>query len=309
MRWSDRIAGARQLFARRLQAAEDVNFVPPMNNKTPYVRFSLALALLLALAPAHPSRAETLTVGGTGTSAPLVERLAHAYSKLKPDVTVRVVSPPMGSNGAIRAALAGAIDLAVAGRPLTDAERAQGGQDRELGRTALAFVTSKAPAPPGWSVDDLASIYAGKVTHWADGSPIRIVMRSQGESDTATLRSLSPAMNAAVDAAYTWPGMLIAANDLDNIAMLEKTPGSLGMSSLSLRLQGGPLHPIALQGKLPSLAAVRAGDYPHLKVLYLVRGARLSETGRGFLEFIFSAAGAVVVERSGYLPARAGHPR
>jgi phosphate transport system substrate-binding protein len=240
----------------------------------------------------------------------LVERLAHAYSKLKPDVTVRVVSPPMGSNGAIRAALAGAIDLAVAGRPLTDAEKAQGGQDRELGRTALAFVTSKAPAPPGWSVDDLASIYAGKVTHWADGSPIRIVMRSQGESDTATLRSLSPAMNAAVDAAFARPGMLIAANDLDNIAMLEKTSGSLGMSSLSLlQPQAGPLHPIALQGKLPSLAAVREGTYPHLKVLYLVRGARLSETGRGFLEFMFSAAGAVVVERSGYLPARAGHPR
>lgn len=266
---------------------------------------ALGLALTLAASMAVPAvRAETLTVGGTGSAAPLVEQFAQAYGRIKPDVTVRLTNPPMGSNGSIRALLAGAIDLAVPGKPLTDAEKAQGGQDWELGRTPFLVVTTKQPQPPGFTLDQLAAIYSGKVTTWADGSPIRLLLRSPTESDSLILRKLSPAMDAAVEAALARPGMLVAANDLDNLALLEKTPGVLGTTNLGL-LQGQnrPLHALAINGAAPTLAALTQGTYPWFKSLYVARGSSLSPAAQGFLEFMRSAAGRDVLNRAGYAPA------
>lgn len=254
--------------------------------------------------PTGPARAETLTVGGTGSAVPLIEQFAQAYSDLKPDITVRVINPPMGSGGSIRAVLAGAIDLAVPGKPLTEAEKAQGGQDWELGRTPFLVVATKEPPPPGFTVEQLAAIYSGKVTAWADGSPIRLVLRSPTESDTLILRKMSPAMEQAIDAALARPGMLVAANDLENLEILEKTPGSLGTSNLGL-LQGrsSKLQSLPIDGVAPTLAAVNHGAYPYSKSLYVVRGPKLSPAAQGFLEFMRSASGKEMIERAGYVPA------
>ncbi len=108
------------------------------NNSIRVIILSFTLAAGVA-GPLGSVRAETLTVGGTGSATPLVERFAQVYGGLKPDITVRVINPPTGSNGSIRAVLTGAIDLAVPGKPLSDAEKAQGGRDWELGRTPFSW--------------------------------------------------------------------------------------------------------------------------------------------------------------------------
>lgn len=273
------------------------------SNKAHIIGFVFLLAMGL-VHPASLTRAETLIVGGTGSAAPLIGQWAEAYGKRKPNVRVRVIEPPMGSNGSIRAVLAGAIDLAVPGKPLIEAEKAQGGQDWELGRTPFLVVTEKKPPPPGFTIEQLAAIYSGKMTTWTDGSPIRLVVRSLSESDTLILRRLSPGMNQAIDAALARPGMLVAANDLENIDLLEKTPGSLGTSNLALvQAQNRKLNALPIDGKAPTLAALRQGAYPYFKGLYLVRGPKLSPAAQGFLEFILSLSGKEILDRSGYVSA------
>lgn len=265
------------------------------------LRLALAMGLAGSLASA---RAETITVGGTGSATPLIEQFARAYQSLKPEVSVKVIEPPMGSNGSIRAVLAGAIDLAVPGKPLAEAEKAQGGQDWELGRTPFLVVTSKQPQPTGFTFEQLAAIYGGKVTAWADGSPIRLVLRSPTESDTLILRQMSPAMDQAVETALARPGLPVAANDLENVGLLEKTPGSLGATNLGLlQSRGGQLQALPLNGVAPTLAALSRGTYPHSKSLYLARGPKLSPAAQGFLEFARSASGQEILNRAGYLPA------
>lgn len=265
---------------------------------------ALACALVAGLAnPLNSAQAETLTVGGTGSATPVVEHLAQTYRSLKPDVTVRVIHPPMGSNAAIRAVLAGVIDLAASGRPLAAAEKSQGGQDWELGRTPFILATAQKHPHPGFTFEELAAIYSGKVTVWADGSPIRLVLRSPMESDTLILRRLSPAMDAAVAAALARPGAVIAANDLENVDLLEKTPGSLGTTNLSLmQSRDSKLQALPINGAVPTLAAMAQGTYPYVKSLYIVRGPALSLAAQGFLEFVLSASGREAIERIGYMP-------
>ena len=273
------------------------------NNKIHVVGLVLLLVASLANA-ADPARMETLTVGGTGSAMPLVGQFAQAYGSLEPNVKVRVVDPPLGSNGAIRAVLAGAVDLAVLGKPLTEAEKAQGCQDWELGRTPFLVVTERKLPLPGFTVEQLAAIYSGKMTTWSDGSPIRLVVRNLFESDTLILRKMSPGMDRAVDVALARPGMLVAANDLENIDLLERTPDSLGTSNLALvQAQNRKLNALPIDGKEPTLAALRQGTYPYSKSIYLARGPRLSPVAQGFLEFILSASGKEILDRAGYVPA------
>lgn len=273
------------------------------NNKIHVVGLVLLLVASLANA-ADPARMETLTVGGTGSAMPLVGQFAQAYGSLEPNVKVRVVDPPLGSNGAIRAVLAGAVDLAVLGKPLTEAEKAQGCQDWELGRTPFLVVTERKLPLPGFTVEQLAAIYSGKMTTWSDGSPIRLVVRNLFESDTLILRKMSPDMDRAVDVALARPGMLVAANDLENIDLLERTPDSLGTSNLALvQAQNRKLNALPIDGKEPTLAALRQGTYPYSKSIYLARGPRLSPVAQGFLEFILSASGKEILDRAGYVPA------
>ena len=273
------------------------------NNKIHVVGLVLLLVASLANA-ADPARMGTLTVGGTGSAMPLVGQFAQAYGSLEPNVKVRVVDPPLGSNGAIRAVLAGAVDLAVLGKPLTEAEKAQGCQDWELGRTPFLVVTERKLPLPGFTVEQLAAIYSGKMTTWSDGSPIRLVVRNLFESDTLILRKMSPDMDRAVDVALARPGMLVAANDLENIDLLERTPDSLGTSNLALvQAQNRKLNALPIDSKEPTLAALRQGTYPYSKSIYLARGPRLSPVAQGFLEFILSASGKEILDRAGYVPA------
>ncbi|HAN97126.1 MAG TPA: ABC transporter substrate-binding protein, partial [Planctomycetaceae bacterium] len=149
----------------------------------------------------------------------------------------------------------------------------------------------------------LAAIYSGKVTVWADGSPIRLVLRSPMESDTLIMRRLSPAMDAAVAAALARPGVVIAANDLENVDLLEKTPGSLGTTNLSLmQSRHRKLQVLPINGAAPTPAAMAQGTYPYVKSLYIVRGPTLSAAAQGFLEFVLSASGREAIERIGYMP-------
>lgn len=274
------------------------------NNKMGWL---LLLALVTVAGPVEasdPAAIKLLTIGGTGSATPLLAQLAEAYYTSQPEVKIRIIDPPIGSNGSIRAVLSGVIDLAIPGKSLSPEEKAQGGQDWKLGHTPFMIVTSRKAPHSGFSLSQLAAIYKGTVTTWEDGSPIRLVLRSPTESDTQLLRALSPAMDQAITAALARPGMLIAANDLENVDLLEKTPDSLGSNNLGLvKSQNRKLQALPIDGVAPSLDTLRQGIYPWGKSLYVVRGPRLSAVGQAFLDFIYSASGQAIVAQSGYIPA------
>lgn len=67
----------------------------------------------------------TIRIGGSGDALATMQILGQAFNKTHPNVNVAIV-PSLGSGGGIKAVLAGSIDLAISGRALKQAERAQG---------------------------------------------------------------------------------------------------------------------------------------------------------------------------------------
>lgn len=210
--------------------------------------------------------------------------------------------------------LAGEADLAVLARaPLPEeaARLSEAGLGegetlrlRPLARTALVPVTGAGQRVGRISLPDLARVYAGEITSWAElggeDLPIRAHLGPAGsalaqafeqEVLAATGRELSAAVIRHPDQAAL-------------AAAVAGDPQALGL----LPFEGfGEAQPLALTGEcglpfVPRAAAVRAGDYPltvPLSVLQPMR--RLAPAAQGFVDFLATPEAQLVLRRSGLL--------
>ena len=88
---------------------------------------------------------------------------------------------------------AGQVDVVISGR----LPKAEEGEFKviEYARTPLVFASREAKQIKGFSLGEITEIYAGNRKTWGDGSQIRLVLRSPFESDTQTMKNISPALN------------------------------------------------------------------------------------------------------------------
>ena len=262
--------------------------------------FLAGIGATLAMA-AVGAYADSIKIGGTGTGLGTMKLMAREFNKSRPDAQL-IVTPSLGSTGAIRAVLAGAVDIGISARPLTPEENRQGASARAYARTPLVVATGAKNNSPGLFLPQLAQIYSGKITHWPDGRPIRLVLRLDSDADTIAMRAFSAAMNTAITASQARKGLRRADTDQDNADALEQLPGSLGATTLTqIVTENRALKPLALDGVAPTLETLAAGRYRYAKTLYLITGRNPSPLATEFVAFIRSPAGQAVLAGSGNL--------
>ncbi|WP_201495909.1 substrate-binding domain-containing protein [Rubrivivax sp. A210] len=259
------------------------------------------LAWLLALATCVvPARAEEIRIGGTGAALGTMRLLGAAYAKQHAGDVVTVL-PSLGSGGGIKALAAGAVQIAVSGRPLTAAEAAAGASAVEYGRTPVVFATHSRNPVSSLSLKELAEIYSGERLAWPDGSRIRLVLRPMGDADSEAIKNLSPALRRAKELAEQRQGLLVTVTDQETAEQLEKVAGAVGPTTLALLLsERRALKPLALDGVRPDAQAIADERYPLQRVLYLVTAPRSGPAAQGFVDFARSPAGRAILQRTGH---------
>jgi len=266
-----------------------------------------AIALLLAgLITANaigaelpPSADARLRIGGTGGAIATMQILGRAFTKNHPNVAV-VIVPSLGSGGGIKTVLAGSIDLAISGRPLKQAERAQGAQAIEYARTPLVFATARRNSVSAITTSELVKIYKGEIHTWPDGKTLRLVLRPEVESDTDIVKSLSAEMAQAVNRALAREGMIMAITDQNNAHDMENIPGAIGSITLAqIVSERRALKPLALNGATPSITALAEGKYPYFKTLFMVSGPKPRPIAQAFIAFARSAEGRQILAENG----------
>jgi phosphate transport system substrate-binding protein len=251
------------------------------------------IAIILLLAGALPARnaaaADTLRVGGTGTAIGMLQQVGAEFTAAT-GVKVEVIAS-LGSTGAIRALRDGWLDIAVPARPLKPDETAAGLRQVAVLQTAYVMATSHS-SPDGLKNADLAGIFAAEKPAWADGTPIRIILRPRGDSDTALLAELFPGMGAAIETARRRAELPTAATDQDNAALAERTLGSLtGTTVTQLKTEHRNLHIVPLDGIEPTLANFESGVYRFTKQLHFIVPRASSAEAQQFLDFLRSPRG------------------
>lgn len=262
--------------------------------------WTVILATALIVGSLTMSSAETLRVGGTGSVHELLNQLAAAYTREHPEVTVEVI-PGLGSSGSLKALSEGAIDVVVSGRSLKPQESAKGLKEVLTGRTAFILATTRSE-PVEMKSGDVAAAFGNPSAKWDDGTPIRIVLRPESESDSQLLQEFFPGMTEALEAARKRPEVPVAATDLDNTRAAEGIEGSLTAATLvQLQTEKRALRLVAIDGVAPTLENLEAGRYPYEKTLRFVISGKPSQAAQGFAAFLASPAAASLMRKAGVL--------
>jgi phosphate transport system substrate-binding protein len=171
----------------------------------------------------------------------------------------------------------------------------------ECGRTPFVFATAAANPVAGITTQNLVDFYAGKVNEWPDGSKLRLVLRPIGDTDSETIKSMSPAMREAKSAAEQRRGMVFTVTDQETASSIEKVSGALGPSTLALMLsEKRTLKALALDGVVPNAQNLANGSYPLGKQLLIVTGPKTPPEAHAFVTFVRSAAGREILQQTGH---------
>ena len=263
---------------------------------------NVAVAVFFAglLLAGNAAAAETLRLGGTGSAIEMLRQVGAQFTAAT-GVKIDVVFS-LGSTGAILALGDGVLDIAVPARPLKADESAKGLRQVAVLRTAYVFAASH-PKPNGLQVADLSKIFAADKSTWADGTPIRIILRPRSDTDTALLGQLFAGMDKAIETARRRPEVPIAATDQNNVDLAERTPGSLaGTTVTQLTTEHRHLHVVPLDGVEPTLANFESGAYPYAKRLYFIVHSNGTPDAQRFVDFLRSPQGVKALRATETLP-------
>jgi len=141
----------------------------------------------------------SVKVDGSGSMTVANEALKQRVESQFPGTTVELAAG--GTDAALQALNADRIDVAAIGRPLTDAEKAQGLQQVPLSREKIAIVVgSDNPFQGSLTAEQFARIFRGEITNWSEvggpNAPIRFVDRPES-SDTRRALSQYPVFQGA----------------------------------------------------------------------------------------------------------------
>ena len=105
-----------------------------------------------------------LTVAGSTSVTPLMEKLAEAYKAKNPDVVIDIQSN--GSSAGMTAAMEGTAQIGMASRELKDEEKAAL-DFTVIARDGIAVIVNKENKAEDVTMDDLQKIFTGELTDWA----------------------------------------------------------------------------------------------------------------------------------------------
>ena len=244
---------------------------------------------------------EMLRIGGTGASTGMSRVVGAVYSQRSGTVGIEVVEG-LGSGGGIKAVIAGAVDISFSSRPLKEKEQDKGVIASPILRTPFVAVTSHSDARDLRGAE-FSDYYGRANAKWADGTPVKIILRPKSESDTKLMAGFFPGMAEAIEAARKRGETPVAQTDQDNAAMAEATPGALTSGTmLQMLAENRQLRIMSFDGVAPSVETMMSGSYPYSKTLYIVHAQNSSPAVADFAAFLRSPAGIAELAKIGAAP-------
>jgi phosphate transport system substrate-binding protein len=259
---------------------------------------------LLALLSLCVAKADNLVIKGSDTlGAKLVPQLAEAYKQAHKDVNFSIAAE--GSTTGIAAIIDGTADIGMASRRAFPAEMADAtSKGRTLKPTIVAYdgiaiILNNANPIKKLSKKQIESIFTGEVTDWSavGGSPGAISVYTRNTS-SGTYSDFKKMAMSAKD--YAGSAQKMAGNE--QIAEeVGKNPNGVGYVGMAYLTAAG-IHPVAVDGVLPTQETVRSKTYPVSRSTFYYTNGTATGLAKDFLDFTLSPEGQKIVLQVGFVP-------
>lgn len=107
-----------------------------------------------------------ITIGGSSSVTPVMEKLKEAYVKLNPDVTVDVQQND--SSSGMKGTIDGIYDIGMASRDVKDSEKEAGLNSIKIALDGIAVIVNKDNTLDSITSEQIKNIYTGSLTKWSE---------------------------------------------------------------------------------------------------------------------------------------------
>jgi len=239
----------------------------------------------------------TIKLAGSTSMEKLCEAMSESFMEKNPGVTVTVEYT--GSGAGLESLAAGSVDIGNASRGLKDEEKASGEVENIVAIDGIAVITNKSCSIKNVTSKDLAKIYTGEITDWAElggeEQPIIVIGREAGSGTRDAFEELLEVKDVC---AY--------AQELDStgavLAKVGTTPGAIGY--VSLDVVDDTVSGLKIDGVEPTEEEILAGNYMLQRPFVMATKGEISEQNelvQTWFNYINSDDGKEVIKQVGLI--------
>lgn len=239
----------------------------------------------------------TIKLAGSTSMEKLCEAMSESFMEKNPGVTVTVEYT--GSGAGLESLAAGSVDIGNASRGLKDEEKASGEVENIVAIDGIAVITNKSCSIKDVTSKDLAKIYTGEITDWAElggeEQPIIVIGREAGSGTRDAFEELLEVKDVC---AY--------AQELDStgavLAKVGTTPGAIGY--VSLDVVDDTVSELKIDGVEPTEEEILAGNYMLQRPFVMATKGEISEQNelvQTWFNYINSDDGKEVIKQVGLI--------
>lgn len=239
----------------------------------------------------------TIKLAGSTSMEKLCEAMSESFMERNPGVTVTVEYT--GSGAGLESLAAGSVDIGNASRGLKDEEKASGEVENIVAIDGIAVITNKSCSIKDVTSKDLAKIYTGEITDWAElggeEQPIIVIGREAGSGTRDAFEELLEVKDVC---AY--------AQELDStgavLAKVGTTPGAIGY--VSLDVVDDTVSGLKIDGVEPTEEEILAGNYMLQRPFVMATKGEISEQNelvQTWFNYINSDDGKEVIKQVGLI--------
>lgn len=262
-----------------------------------------SLLLLAGLSVTGVARAADLSINGSTTVLPVMQKVAERYMAEHPDAKLALSGG--GSGNGIKALIDGLTDVAMSSREIKSVEvaqaKAKGVNPYQIAVAVDAIVPVVHPANQvdALSLDELRGIYGDSITNWKDvgGADARIVVVSR-DTSSGTYETWETMVMKGERVA---PSALLQASNGAVVQAVAKNPnaiGYIGIGYVDTSTKG--LH---VGGKTASAATALSREWPLSRELYIYTNGAPAGEVKGLVDYILDPRkGQKAVAEVGFVP-------
>jgi phosphate transport system substrate-binding protein len=260
----------------------------------------LLLALSLAGCGRSDRGAETVTLTGSSTVAPLVADAAKHYEESHPGVRIEVQTG--GSSRGIADALSGLADFGMVSRDLKPEESDL--KAHVIARDGVGLIVHRDNPVADLTKQQIIDIYTGKTRNWsafggADGD-IVVVSKAEGRATLEVFLAYTGLDSADIAAA------VVVGENQQAVKTVAGNPQAIGYVSIgtaaSEAAAGTPIRLVKCDGIDPTPETVAAGRFPITRPLQIVVKGEPKPAASDFLAYLKSTAIDDLVRQHLYVP-------
>jgi phosphate transport system substrate-binding protein len=252
--------------------------------------------------PGETGEIQTLSIQGSTTVLPIVQKAAERYMDAHPNVDIQVSGG--GSSVGVKSAGEGTVDIGMASRAMKDEEKSTYPDLNPIAvaRDGIALIVHPSNSVNSLTVEQIKGIYDGTYTNWSEfgGEDAEIVVVGRDSASGTREFFWEHVMNKKDFV----PTMLEKNSNGAVKQTITQTPGAIGYVGLGYIDESVKALNVNVDGEeiAPTIENVVNGKYPISRSLFLLVQGEPTGLGKDFIDFILSDEGQAIVEEEGFVP-------